>query len=145
MRITPKTYLRAPVTKPLENGVIRGENRVCYYQRNANEKAVLLLIKFSEKEETLMIPETEYVIVSDIDNTIAYDEVRHYEVHRDVVAERRARLEALKAQRTDIDNEIAELEGLIEQDEHIIKLADDKKAMEAMAASEQEVVTQVNE
>ena len=70
----------------------------------------------------------EYVIVSDVDNIIKYGEI--HEVNREEVANHRARLEALKQQRADIEKEIAELEALIEKDEYIVKLADDKKAEE---------------
>ena len=72
----------------------------------------------------------EYVIVSDVDNVIKYHEVYEGEVNREEVASHRARLEALRAQRADIDAQIAELEKLIEKDEMIVKLADERKAEE---------------
>lgn len=70
----------------------------------------------------------DYVIVSDVDNVIKYGEI--HEVNRLEVADHRARLEALKEQKSSIEAEIAELEALIEKDELIVKLADEKKAEE---------------
>ena len=70
----------------------------------------------------------DYVIVSDVDNIIKYGEIQ--EVNRLEVADHRARLEALKEQKASIEAEIAELEALIEKDEYIVKLADEKKAEE---------------
>ena len=70
----------------------------------------------------------EYVIVSDVDNIIKYGEI--HEVNREEVANHRARLEALKEQKAHIEAEIAELEAIIEKDEYIVKLADEKKAEE---------------
>lgn len=73
----------------------------------------------------------EYVIVSDVDNIIKYNEVHAGEVNRDEVASYRARLEALRVQKADIEAQIAELEKLIEKDELIVRLADEKKALES--------------
>lgn len=67
----------------------------------------------------------EYLIVSDIDNIIKYGEI--HEVNREEVANHRARLEVLKAQKADIEAEIAKLEELIQKDEYIVKLADQLK------------------
>lgn len=74
----------------------------------------------------------EYVIVSDINDKIEYNEIHKGEVDRLEVAGYRARIEALKIQKTDIEKEIAELEALVEKGEYIIKLADEKKAAEAV-------------
>lgn len=72
----------------------------------------------------------EYVIVSDIENKIEYQEVYNKELDRNAVANRRARLEALKEQKLDIEKEIAEIEAELELDEKIIAIADEKKAQE---------------
>ena len=80
----------------------------------------------------------EYVIVSDVDNIIKYNEVYEGEVNREDVANHRARLEALKSQKAEIEAQIAELEKLIEKDEMIVRLADEKKAEDALNITEEQ-------
>ena len=80
----------------------------------------------------------EYVIVSDIENKINYQEVYNKELDRTVVANRRARLEALKEQKLDIEREIAEIEAELEIDEKVIAIADEKKAEELARLEAQE-------
>lgn len=82
----------------------------------------------------------EYVIVSDVDNVIKYHEVYEGEVNREEVANHRARLEALRAQKADIEAQIAELEKLIEKDEFIVKLADEQKTEETLDHNEENLV-----
>ncbi|MGN0960769.1 MAG: hypothetical protein ACI4PF_01055 [Christensenellales bacterium] len=109
------------------------------YSQLDGETVDKLLIKFMRKEEIKM-PELEYVIVSDVNDKIAYNEIHKGEVDRVEIAGYRARIEALKTQKTDIEKEIAELEELVAKGEHIIKLADEKKAKEeAMARAELEL------
>lgn len=84
----------------------------------------------------------EYVIVSDVDNIIKYHEVYEGEVNRQEVVNHRARLEALRAQKADIEVQIAELEKLIEKDEFIVKLANDKKAEEVTLDNTEENLAQ---
>ena len=79
----------------------------------------------------------EYLIVSDVDNIIKYGEI--HEINREEVANHRARLEVLRAQKADIEAEIANLEALIEKDEYIVKLADELKNQETVALDNQEV------
>lgn len=97
-----------------------------------------LLISFLRKEG-LTMPEAKIVIVDDIDNKIKYQEVYEKELDRTNVANRRARLEALKEQKLDIEKEIAEIEAELELAEKIISIADEKKAEEE-AKAEAEVV-----
>ena len=88
----------------------------------------------------------DYVIVSDVDNVIKYGEI--HEVNRLEVADHRARLEALKEQKANIEAEIAELEAIIEKDEYIVKLADEQKAEQVALdnpAEEAEAETPIEE
>lgn len=78
----------------------------------------------------------EYVIVSDVENKIEYQEVYNKELDRNVVANRRARLEALKEQKLDIEKEIAEIEAELELAEKIIAIADEKKAQEEVVVEQ---------
>ena len=103
-----------------------------YFQLD-NKGVAELLIKFIKKGELKM---PEYVIVSDVENKIEYQEVYNKELDRTVVANRRARLEALKEQKLDIEKEIAEIEAELELAEKIIAIADEKKAQEEVVVEE---------
>lgn len=88
-----------------------------------------------------MEQEVKYVIVSDVENKIEYQEVYNKELDRETVANRRARLEALKEHKLDIEKEIAEIEAELELAEKIIAIADEKKAQEqAELEAQNEVV-----
>lgn len=120
----PSTFLERVATKEVQNRYLQLDNK----------GVAELLIKFIKKGGKLM---PEYVIVSDIENKINYQEVYNKELDRTVVANRRARIEALKEQKLDIEKEIAELEAQVEQDEKIIAIADEKKAQEEVVVEEQ--------
>ena len=120
----PSTFLERVATKEVQNRYLQLDNK----------GVAELLIKFIKKGGTLM---PEYVIVSDIENKINYQEVYNKELDRTVVANRRARLEALKEQKLDIEKEIAEIEAQLELDEKIIAIADEKKAQEEVVVEEQ--------
>jgi len=119
----PSTFLERVATKEVQNRYLQLDNK----------GVAELLIKFIKKGGELM---PEYVIVSDVDNKINYQEVYNKELDRNVVANRRARLEALKEQKLEIEKEIAEIEAELELDEKIIAIADEKKAQEEVAVEE---------
>lgn len=75
----------------------------------------------------------EIVIVNDVDNRIEYQEVYNKELDRNAVENKRARLELLKAQKLDIEKEIAEIEEALEVEERIVAIADAKKEAERLA------------
>ena len=111
------------------------------YLQLDNKGVAELLIKFIKKEGGFMEQEVKYVIVSDVENKIEYQEVYNKELDREAVANRRARLEALKEHKLDIEKEIAEIEAELELAEKIIAIADEKKAQEqAELEAQNEVV-----
>lgn len=102
-----------------------------------------LLIKFLKKEGRFMEKEVRYVIVSDVDNMINYQEVYDKQVDRTVVQARREKLEEyrkkleeLRLQEEEVMAAIADIEAEIEVSEKIIALADAKKAEEETATEE---------
>lgn len=102
-----------------------------------------LLIKFFKKEGRFMEQEVRYVIVSDVDNMINYQEVYDKQVDRTVVQARREKLEEyrkkleeLRVQEAEVMTAIADIEAEIEVSEKIIALADAKKAEEEVATEE---------
>lgn len=101
-----------------------------------------LFIKFLKEGGVNMPEEVKYEIVSDVDNKIEYNEIYAGEVDRVEIANYRARVEALKEQKANIEAEIAELEKLLEKGEHIIKLADEKRAEEEAKNNEENAVVE---
>ena len=108
------------------------------YSQLNQENVDKLLISFLRKEG-LTMPEAKIIIVDDIDNKIKYQEVYDKELDRTNVANKRARLEALKNDKLDIEKEIAEIEAELKLAEKVIAIADEKKA-ESEAEAEAEVV-----
>lgn len=125
----PSMFLERVATKEVQNRYLQLDNK----------GVAELLIKFIKKGGKLM---PEYVIVSDVDNKIEYQEVYNKELDREVVANRRARLDALKEQKLNIEKEIAEIEAQLELDEKIIAIADEKKAQETAVEVEEEQPTE---
>lgn len=95
-----------------------------------------------------MAEEVKYVIVSDVNNKINYQEVYDKEIDRDVVAAQRQRLEEFKQEhdelelkKAEIERRMAEVEAEIAHAEKIIAIADEKKAQEqAELEAQNEVV-----
>ena len=128
--LSPKTSIQCMADEETQNR---------YSQLNS-QIVDKLLIKFFKKGVNNM-PEVNYVIVEDDGDKIKYNRVEEHEVSRETTSNYRKRLEALKEQKANIENEIAELEKLIEESEYIVKLADDKKSEEAV---EEEAVEEEN-
>ena len=79
----------------------------------------------------------EIIIVNDVDNRIEYQEVYNKELDRNAVENKRARLEVLKAQKLDIEKEIAEIEEALEVEERIVAIADAKKEADRLAEEQE--------
>lgn len=116
----PKTFLEQKAPQEIQN-------RYSQLDKNGVDR---LLIKFMEKEGIYMAEnEVKYVIKSDDGETIKYDKLyEDNKLTRTDVKNHRTRLETLKAQKVDIEKEIAEIEAMLEVEEKLVEQADAEKA-----------------